>query len=145
MEMAKKKKSGEHAQYSSTYIPMQIQFQIRHTIPVWLNTASLYDCFRCLGFHMQTCIGDVASCLSSSHRRRQLNGEGWRGSMARFSRVSGNVLAGVYGGWKCHSGSAISGRFKNCKCLLTGKSPSHSISGQAGGFFVSISHDLNIF
>lgn len=35
METAKK--SGEHTEYSSTYIPVQIQVQIE-LIPVWMST-----------------------------------------------------------------------------------------------------------
>lgn len=47
---------------------------------------------------------------------------GWRGSMESFIWLSGNIFTGVYGGWKRHTGSAISRRFKSLHpiCLKPG-------------------------
>lgn len=113
------------------------------------GTAPVYDCFRCLDFPMETRVGTGASYHTSSHRRWQLKSEGWRGrgSMACFIRLSGNVFAGVYGEWKCHPGSAISRRFKSCKCLImVKKSPPSLLKPSWGFLFFSsplfLSHSL---
>lgn len=116
---------------------LSFQDPLTHSKMLCSGTAPVYGCFRCLDFPMETCVGTAASYLNSSHRRWQLKSEGWRGrgSMACFIRLSGNVLTGVYGEWKCHPGSAISRRFKSCKCLLMGKkSPPPTLLKPSWGF-----------